>query len=149
MSDEDLFAGLVVAASVVEAAQGFDGADDAVGGGFYTLSLLDEVAKGMLGLQVAALEKAEGVGVAVNRNAAAEIEFVGDRTGTRPVKEGLVDGVAFGMVANGAASGVMDEGVVAFVGDFRCLGWMEADRLFPGSRAFGAPTLGWVGDLRG
>lgn len=109
MSDQDLFAGLAPAAVLVEASEGADGADDAIGGGANVLSLLDDVAEGVLGASEAAFKEADRVSVAVNYEAVAEIELIGEVGGPPPVKEGLLDGVTLGVVADGAVALVTGE----------------------------------------
>ena len=112
VGDEDLPAGLAVVAIGVEAAKRFDSADDAVSGGLHAWGLLDEIAEGVLASFIPALGKAECAGMAVDHEAAAEAEVVGDFAGTFPVEEGLLDGVAVRMVADTASGRVVAEAYV-------------------------------------
>ena len=102
VGDEDFFARFVPAAVLVDAAEGSDGADDAVGGRTAGFSLLDDVAEGVLRSGGAAFEKADGVRMAVDHQAIAEFEVIREVRGPPPVKEGFVDSVSFRMVADGA-----------------------------------------------
>lgn len=102
MGDDDFFAGFVPVAAVVDAGEGADGADDGVGGRDDALGLFDEEAEGVTGLLGAEAEEAEGVAVPVDDAAVGEAEFVGDDGRTVPVKDGLVDCLSFGVIADGA-----------------------------------------------
>ncbi|MGA9885641.1 MAG: hypothetical protein WBQ34_18135 [Candidatus Acidiferrales bacterium] len=109
-------------AFVVQAGEEADGADDGVGGDFDGLSLFDDVAKGEAKAAIALTEEIGGVGVAVD---SAAVEFVGfgDGVDLSPVEKFLVDFVAFGMVANGAAPGVVgNEGSAGAAGFLRRFG---------------------------
>lgn len=102
VGDEDLFARLVPAAVLVDAAEGADGADDAVGGGSAGFGLLDDVTEGVLCSGGAAFEEADGVRVSVDDEAIAELKVISEVGSTPPMKEGFVDGVTFRVVADGA-----------------------------------------------
>lgn len=102
VGDEDFFARFVPAAVLVDAAEGSDGADDAVGGRTAGFSLLDDVAEGVLRSGGAAFEKADGVRVSVDDEAIAELKVISEVGSTPPMKEGFVDGVTFGVVADSA-----------------------------------------------
>ena len=112
MGDDDFFAGLVPMAVVVDAGEGADGADDGVGGRDDGLGLFDQEAESVAGLFGSEAEEAEGFGVAVNDAAVGEIEFVSDDGWAVPVKDGLLDGVAFRVVADGTVGDVAEEGAV-------------------------------------
>jgi hypothetical protein len=79
-----------------------DGANDAVGGGFDGFGLLHDEFEAAAGPGGALLVEAEGARMAVDDAAVAELEFTGDGGGTLPVEESLVNGFAFGMVADRA-----------------------------------------------
>lgn len=115
VGDDDLFAGFVPVAAVVDAGEGADGADDGVGGGDDALGLLDEEAEGVSRFFGAEAEEAEGVAVPVDDAAVAEIEFVGDDGRTVPVKDGLVDCLSFGVIADGAVGYVAVEAAVGLL----------------------------------
>ena len=71
----------------VDATEGADGANDLVARRFDDVGLFEEEAKGKSGVVSAFFEEAEGVSVAVNHGAVAEIEFAGQFTGASPVEE--------------------------------------------------------------
>jgi len=102
VGDHDVFARLGPASVVVDATQGADGADDAVGRRLDVIGLFDDVTEGVFGSGLAAFEEAEGLGVAVEHEPIGKFELVDDGGGAPPVEEGLLDGVALGVVADGA-----------------------------------------------
>jgi hypothetical protein len=110
VGDDYLFAGLVPAALVVDAGKGADGSDDRVGGGDDALGLFDEEAQGVARLCGSELGKAEGSGVSPDDAAVAEVKFVGDGGWAVPVEDALLDGVAVGMIADGAVGDVPVDG---------------------------------------
>jgi hypothetical protein len=112
VGDYYFFAGLVPAALVVDAGKGADGADDRVGGGDDPLSLFDEETEGVAGLLGSELGESEGPGVSPDDAAVAEAEFVGDGGWAVPVEDAFLDGVAVGVVADGAVGDVAVEGAV-------------------------------------
>jgi hypothetical protein len=112
MNDEHFFAGFVPVAALVEAGEGADGSDDGVSGGDDALGLFDEEAEGVAGVFKPLTEEAEGVSMAVENAAVAEVEFEGDGGRAVPVKDGFVNGVAFGVVADGAMGYVSLESAV-------------------------------------
>lgn len=112
VGDDDFLAGLVPLAVVVDAGEGADGSDDGVGGRDDALGLFDQEAEGVAGLFGSEVEEAEGLSVSVNNAAVGEIEFVGDDGWAVPVKDGLLDGVAFGVIADRAVRDVAEEGAV-------------------------------------
>ncbi|HLV96998.1 MAG TPA: hypothetical protein VKS44_17530 [Candidatus Acidoferrales bacterium] len=131
----------------VETAEGFDSANDAVGGGSDAFGLFDDVTKGVLGSCFASLEEPEGVGVAVDGQPVAEFEAGGEIGCTPPVKEGLFDGVAFRVMADGAASRVAAE-VDVFCFGRRAVGVL----LWPSGRSdwrSWAEGCGLIGSLSG
>jgi hypothetical protein len=137
MNDEHFFAGLVPVAVLVEAGEGADGSDDGVSGGDDALGLFDEEAEGVAGVFDALAEEAEGVSMAVKDAAVAEIEFEGDGGWAVPVKDGFVNGVAFGVVADGAVGYVaMKSAVGVQVGTASSRGedppaLLQRDRILP------------------
>jgi hypothetical protein len=150
MGDDYFFARLGPAAVFVEAAEGFDSADDAVGGGSDAFRLFDDVTQGVLGSCFASLEEPEGVGVAIDGQPVAEFEAGGEIGCTPPVKEGLFDRVAFRVTADGAASRVAAE-----VDVFRLGKWAVGALLWPSGRsdrrswAEGCGLLGRLSGIRG
>ena len=112
VSDDDLFAGLVPVAVIVDAGESADGANDGVGGGDDALGLFDEEAEGVARLVHAPVEEAEGVGVSINDATVGQVEFVSDDGRAVPVKDALLDGFAFGVIADGTVGDVADEGAV-------------------------------------
>jgi hypothetical protein len=112
VGDYHLFARLAPVALAVDAGKGADGANDGVGGGDDALGLFDEVAEGVAALLGSELEESEGPGVPPDDAAVGESEFIGDRRWALPVKNALVDGVAFGVVADGAVGDVPVKGAV-------------------------------------
>lgn len=116
MGDNHAFGRLGPAAVFVEASEGADCPDDAIGGWGDGFGVFDDVFKGVAGAGGAALEEIEGVGVTVNHHPVPEVEVDGDFHGAPPVQEGVLDGVAFGVLADGAM------GFVAFEVDFGLAG---------------------------
>jgi hypothetical protein len=112
VGDYYFFAGLVPAALVVDAGKGADGADDGVGGGNDALGLFDEEAEGVAGLLGSELGKAKGSGVSPDHAAVTEAEFVGNGRWAVPVEDAFLDGVAVGVVADGAVGDVPVERAV-------------------------------------
>ncbi|MGH9736084.1 MAG: hypothetical protein ACRD8A_16015, partial [Candidatus Acidiferrales bacterium] len=76
------------------------------------LGLFDKETEGVAGLFGSYVEEAEGVGMAVDDAAVGEIEFVSDHRGAAPVKDALLDGFAFGVIADRAVGDVAEEGAV-------------------------------------
>lgn len=88
---------------------GFDGANDAVGCGFNGFGLFDDEFEAATGPGGTEFVEAKRTGVTVEGAAVRELEVVDDDRRSLPVKEGLVDHIAFGVVANGAVGSVMVE----------------------------------------
>lgn len=95
-------------AVVVDAGEGADGSDDGVGGRDDGLSLFDQEAEGVAALFGSEVEEAEGLGMPVNDAAVGEIEFMGDYGWAVPMKDGLLDGIAFGVIADRTVSDVAE-----------------------------------------
>lgn len=109
VGDDDALGGFGPATVVADAAVGADGADDAVGGGCDRLRLLHQEFEAAAGAGGAFFEQAVSAGVSVNGAALAEAVFVGEEGGALPVKETLLDGLAVGVVTDGAARRVVAE----------------------------------------
>ena len=118
----------------VDATEGADGANDLIARGFDDVGLFEEEAQGESGVVGAPFEEAEGMSVAVNHGAVGEFEFAGQFTGASPVEEGLLDGVAVGVVANGTFD------LVIFEGRFVAFGRVFHGRFFVGLYGFGTGT---------
>lgn len=85
------------------------------------VGFLQEEGKRGTKFPIAADEKSEGLRVAVNLAAIAKMEALGDGGGTFKTGNGIFDGVALRMGANGAFSSMSGEGSAAF-GSGPC-GW--------------------------
>lgn len=109
VGDDDALGGLGPAAVFVEAAVGAHGADDAVGGGCHRFRLLHQEFEAAAGSCAAFFEQADGASVAVDGATLAEAVFVGEECRALPVKETLLDGLAVGVVTDGAARRVVAE----------------------------------------
>lgn len=122
---------------------GADGANDVVSGGPDVLGLLDEVTQGVAGPVGTLFKESERVGMSVDR-ITGDIEFKGEVGGTLPMEETLLDGLASGVAADGAAYAVIGEiwlGLAAFfiwhggpglsqVASFLCAHSVEAEIIF-------------------
>lgn len=86
----------------VYAGIGSDGANDLAGGGWDGAGFFQDGLEGAARIVGSYFEEAEGVRVAVNHGAVAEFEFFSEVAGAGPVEEGLLDGVALGVIADGA-----------------------------------------------
>jgi len=75
---------------------------------------LQEKSKRCTEIPITANEKSEGLGVAVNLAAIAKIEPLGDAGGAFKTAEGVFDGGALRMGANGAFSSMSGQGSAAF-----------------------------------
>lgn len=102
VDDENFFARLVPTAVLVDAAKGANGADDAVGSRRDAFRLLDHVTEGVVRPGGASFKKVHRVGVAIDHETIAKFEVIGEIGGAPPVKEGLLDGFAFRVIADGA-----------------------------------------------
>jgi len=98
--------GLSVDAVLAEATGHFDGAEYRVAAGFGCVDLFDDAVEGGADGVAAALPEANGVDVAVEAREAGEFVVVDDARAGRPVEESFVDGLAVGVVADGAFAGV-------------------------------------------
>lgn len=114
MGDDDAAGGLVPVAFVVEAGIGADGADNVVCRGCDVSGVLEDQAEAVAELVGTLLEEAEGVSVAVDAAAMAEVEFFSDFGGADPAEEVVFDGFAVGMLADDAADAVVVEAGGAF-----------------------------------
>ena len=97
---------LSVDAVVAEAAGDFDGAEYSVTAGVGCVDFFDDAIKSGEDFAAALVPEADGVDVAVEAREAGELVVVDDTRAGRPVEEGLVDGLAIGVVADGAFAGV-------------------------------------------
>ena len=109
MGDDEAFDGLVPVAVFVEAGVSLDRADDAIRGGGDGFGLFHDEFERATGACGTFAEQIEGVSVAVEDAAIVELEVVGNGGRPLPVEEGLVDGVAVGVIADGAERLVMGE----------------------------------------
>lgn len=109
VGDDDALGGFGLMAVFADAAIGADGADQAVGGGRDRFRLFDYKFQAATGSCAAFFEEAEGSGVTINGSAASEAVFVGKECWALPMKEALLDGVAFGMLADATAGRVVAE----------------------------------------
>ena len=106
---EEAFAGLGPAAVFAEAGVSADGADEGIGSRGDGFSLLHDEFKGAARPGGSLLVEAEGAGVAVNHAAVSDLEVIGDHGRPLPVEEALLDGVAVGVLADGAVGFVVAE----------------------------------------
>ena len=106
------------AAAFVEAAMGADGADDAVCGRRTDGGFLDDFLQAEAKSVGAPLEEPLGVSVTVDGGFAGELEFEANLRGAAPLEEGLFDGVAVFVMADGAeafvAFGIGRRGGIVF-----------------------------------
>jgi len=98
--------GLSVDAVLAEATGHFDSAEYRVAAGVGCVDLFDDAVEGGADGVAAALPEANGVGVAIKGRDAGEFVIADDGWDIRPVEEGFVDGLAIGVVADGAFAGV-------------------------------------------
>ena len=100
--DDQAFGRYDVGAVIPEAGAYFYGADDVADGGVGIAGSFDDAVEGGADSLAPASPEAYGVGVAVEAREAGEFVVVDDGGAGRPVEEGFVDGLAFGVVADGA-----------------------------------------------
>lgn len=110
VGDQDFPAGLGPAAGVVEATESADGADHVASSWNDAARVFHDLGETVTALRGALFGELQGTSVAVNGQAAAEVEFEGNARKGFPVQDGLVDALAFGMLANRAACLVADDG---------------------------------------
>ena len=89
-----------------DAGVGADGANDGVTRRKDIVGALDDVAEGKTHVDVAPPEQPGRMGVAIERPR-LDLKVVGDVVDGLPMHEFLLDGVALGMIADGAATFVM------------------------------------------
>ena len=104
--DDQAFGGYDVGAVIAEAGVNFDGTDDVADTGVGIAGSFDDAVEGGADGLAAASPEADGVDVAVEAGEAGEFVVVDDAGAGRPVEEGFVDGLTFGVVADGAFAGV-------------------------------------------
>ena len=93
----------------VQAAIGSDGAEHAVDRRCDVTCLLDDVSKRGAEIAFAGCVESGGMGVTVER-APADVEVTGGETRSVPVEKFLFDGIALGVIADGAAALVIIAG---------------------------------------
>ncbi len=97
-------------ARVVYAGVCADGFYQAFGGGDNALGLFDDKFEGRAKSEIALFEEVQRARMAVDGGGAAcGVELPGDELHLAPLTESLFDGVALGMVTDGAAALVMGE----------------------------------------
>lgn len=94
--------GLDPSAGVGEAGVGTDGIDDAHRRGFDAVHTFEEKIEDESDVAAAELVEADGMSVAINGGPIGQVEQALDGPGAVPVDEQLLDGLSFGMIANGA-----------------------------------------------
>ena len=104
--DDQAFGGYDVGAVIAEAGANFYGADDVADAGAGIASSFDDAGEGGADGLAPAPPEADGVHMAVEAREAGEFVVVDDARAGRPVEEGFVNGVALGVVADGAFAGV-------------------------------------------
>ena len=104
--DDQAFGGYDVGAVIAEAGANFYGADDVADAGAGIDSSFNDAVEGGADGLAPAPPKADGVHMAVEAREAGEFVVVDDARAGRPVEEGFVNGVALGVVADGAFAGV-------------------------------------------
>lgn len=98
--------GYDVDAVIAEAGANFDGANDVAGGGVGIAGSFDDAVEGGADGLAPASPEADGVDVAIEARETGEFVVVDDGRAVRPVEEGFVNGLAVGVVADGAFAGV-------------------------------------------
>lgn len=108
--DGDAAGRLVPLARIREADIGANGGDNSGSGGRGLLGGFDDVFEGREQVAGAKLGEARGMGMAIERGI-AEVELIAlhDFTGTVPADEGSINGLTFGVIANGAFTAVTFE----------------------------------------
>ena len=101
----DTLCGLLPFAGRVDAGGGAYGPDDSVSSDCGRFGILDDEIESVEGLARTELMEAGSAGVAPD-GAFRKIEFMGNGMGFHPVDEIVVNGVSFGVVANGAFAGM-------------------------------------------
>jgi len=104
--DDQASGGYDVDAVIAEAGANFDGADDVTGVGIGIAGFFDDAVEGGADGLAPASPEADGVHVAIEAREAGEFVAVDDARAGCPVEEGFVDGLAIGVVADGAFAGV-------------------------------------------
>ena len=84
--------------------------EDGVGVGLGQLSKLHDLLGDAANIETAPLEKSKGVRVAVDGRAVGDLEFVGEFFRAAPAKKFLLDELAVGVFADGAAAFVAADG---------------------------------------
>lgn len=90
----------------VEATVGANGADDGVATDSAAGGLFEEIFESEAHVLSPLFEEAKGVGVTVDAEPVGKLEFEFDVAGALPVEEGVLDGVEFLVVADGAEATV-------------------------------------------
>src|ERR1700677_444979 len=97
-------------AGVIDAGVGADGFYQAFGGGDNALGLFDDKFEGRAKSEIALFEKVQRARMSVDGGGAAcGVELPGDELHLAPLTESFFNGVALGMMADGATALVMGE----------------------------------------
>ncbi len=106
MVDDEMGGRIDPFAGIVDAGDGAGGADDSVGRNRDFVDALDDALHGEAKIEAAFREEAGGMGVTVDRCEIAEMVAAGEVGGIAPIEEIELDGVAVGVVADAAFSGM-------------------------------------------